>query len=42
MYRNNDFIYEAVAKLESLINLTIDIETARNKSDHFFIRLHLG
>ena len=37
MYRNNDFIYEAVAKLESLINLTIDIETARNKSGPIFL-----
>ena len=32
MYRNKDFIYEAVANLEKLINLAIDIETARNKS----------
>jgi len=33
MYRNNDFIYEAVANLESVINIPIDIETARAKYD---------
>lgn len=29
MYRNNDFIYEAVANLENAINIPIDIETSR-------------
>jgi hypothetical protein len=33
MYRNNDFIYEAVANLESVINMSIDIETSRAKYD---------
>lgn len=33
MYRNNDFIYEAVANLESVINIPIDIETTRANYD---------
>jgi hypothetical protein len=33
MYLNNDFIYQAVANLESLINIPIDIETSRAKYD---------
>ncbi|MCR9226250.1 MAG: type IV toxin-antitoxin system AbiEi family antitoxin [Flavobacteriaceae bacterium] len=33
MYRNNDFIYEAVANLENLINIPIDIETSRDNYD---------
>lgn len=33
MYRNNDFIYEAIANLESVINIPIDIETSRAKYD---------
>jgi len=33
MYRNNDFIYEAVANLESVSNITIDIETSRVNYD---------
>lgn len=33
MYRNNDFIYEAIANLERLINIPIDIETSRANYD---------
>jgi hypothetical protein len=33
MYKNNDFIYEAVANLESLSGISIDIETSRAKYD---------
>ena len=33
MYRNNDFIYEAVANLESVIKIPIDIETSRAQYD---------
>jgi len=33
MYRNNDFIYEAIANLENVINIPIDIETARANYD---------
>lgn len=33
MYKNNDFIYDAVAKLEQLINISIDIESNRNEFD---------
>jgi hypothetical protein len=31
MYKNNDFIYDAVAKLEKLVKLPIDIESNRNE-----------
>lgn len=33
MNRNNDFIYEAVANLESIIDIPIDIETSRAQYD---------
>jgi len=33
MYRNNDFIYEAIANLERFINIPIDVETSRAKYD---------
>lgn len=33
MYRNNDFMYEAVANLESIANIPIEIETSRNIYD---------
>ena len=33
MYRNNDFIYEAVARLENLVNISIEIETSRSNYD---------
>lgn len=33
MYRNNDFIYEAVSNLETTINIPIEIETSRIKYD---------
>ncbi|MBC9795420.1 hypothetical protein IBL28_05560 [Sinomicrobium sp. FJxs] len=33
MYRNNDFIYEAVSNLEKLINIPIDIESSRGRYD---------
>lgn len=33
MYRNQDFIYEAVANLEKLIDIPIDIETSRANYD---------
>lgn len=29
MYRNNDFIYEAISKLEKLINIPIEIDSSR-------------
>lgn len=33
MYHNRDFIYEAVANLENMINIPIDVETTRNNYD---------
>jgi hypothetical protein len=33
MYRNNDFIYEAVANLEDLTGIEVEIETSRAKYD---------
>ncbi|GAL72428.1 hypothetical protein [Jejuia pallidilutea] len=33
MYRNQDFIYEAVTNLEKLIDIPIDIETSRTNYD---------
>lgn len=33
MYRNNDFIYEAVSKLEKLINIPIEIDSNRPNYD---------
>lgn len=33
MYRNNDFIYEAVSKLETLINIPIEIDSNRPNYD---------
>jgi hypothetical protein len=33
MYRDNDFIYEAIASLESIINVPIDVETFIGKYD---------
>jgi hypothetical protein len=33
MYKNNDFIYDAVAKLEQLLNIQIEIESNRNMFD---------
>src|SRR5690554_2697704 len=33
MYRNNDFIYEAIASLEKVTDIPIDIETARANYD---------
>lgn len=33
MYRNNDFIYEAITNLEKVINIPIDIETSRANYD---------
>lgn len=33
MYKNNDFIYDAVSKLESLMDLRIEIESKRNDYD---------
>jgi hypothetical protein len=33
MYRNNDFIYEAIYKLEQLINIPIEIDSNRDKYD---------
>ncbi|MHB0756247.1 type IV toxin-antitoxin system AbiEi family antitoxin [Polaribacter sp. M15] len=33
MYRNNDFIYEAISKLEKLINIPIEIGSNRPKYD---------
>ena len=31
MYHNNDFVYEAVANLENVIDVPIDIETNRGQ-----------
>jgi hypothetical protein len=33
MYRNNDFIYEAISKLEQLINIPIEIDASRKNYD---------
>ena len=33
MYRNNDFIYEAISKLEALINIPIEIDSNRPNYD---------
>ena len=33
MYRNNDFIYEAISNLEKLINIPIEIDSSRPKYD---------
>lgn len=33
MYRNNDFIYEAISKLEQLINIPIEIDSSRQNYD---------
>ena len=33
MYRNQDFIYEAVTNLEKLIDIPIDIETSKANYD---------
>ena len=33
MFRNNDFIYEAVSKLEELINTPIELDSNRKAYD---------
>lgn len=46
MYRNNDFIYEAISKLEKLINIPIEIDSSRPKyeallrvkNEHFIVK----